>query len=1705
MSSNYYLYNPADNLALAQAILLANSDNGMSYVIPYEEKGNGTPAQPLGAILYAIERFDLQAGGQITNRSGADLNKILTPGFVDHVKEMVKRSVQQAPPTGWQEADVDDPASQFTVLSVRGTPNLSTSLFENGIWRDADTSQTPRGNPNVAYGGTITDAVFVDFAGHFNQTPRVIGEQRISRGGKINSGTLYEHSPGDLPVAEDYGNPYSGLAIDATGKDVTLVNFSVTSQGFGRERGALDDLAFRSFAAGVPLQVRNGDVTLSGDVVIDQVTQVVSGAALFDGAIDVSGSDAKATFDNAHIYLGAVRGYESLIHADNDASLQFTDSTVYGFASSNSTAPNLPSPGLLWADFESKDAVGIQHLVSVDQGASLGFSNTTLLREEPWSPQGAEEQILNAKGKIGNWDGNDYDNISEGEIAVGSGSDLTIEDSTILGSIVVRASAGNVSVKDSQIAGKPVGDLSGSLVQLDGGNITIDNTLIDSLDVNGGAGGNGTLALGSDVHVLSTNTPDGVPVTTRSDYTGLGSFAAPSQSTQLSAWADKDTSAANPSGGSREPAKVNFQFFGPQSTSKTAANLSRELTSFISEPSPPTVDASGARIHTVRLSFSEPVIGLDRSDLEQALGSAARADGWQVTAAPLSRDGGSTWTATIQAPATSGSNQPIQLLAGAASSTFSSTLPSLASNTLTLQSAQAGGAPGGGSGTGPHITSVVASFGSLLDASEQANPQTITVFTEDVLNGSTLELSLNGTTYTSQAVNNQASFVLPPADLALLPAGIDQLQVTGTSNGVTIPAATQSFSVDGAAPAAIPHITSVAPSFGASLDRSELAAAQTLAVTTTGIEAGQVLTLQIDGKSAPAAVSGGSVDAAGTASFNLPVSVLSSLKPGLHQFSVSGSNQSGTAAPPAALSFSAEGPQSVTPHVLSIVPAFGGSLSATEAATDQTVQISTEGLPDGAPINLLLFGKTYTATITSNAASFTLPSADLQALPVGTDLLSITQPSSTTTVPLPSAQQSFTVEGSTPVPPPHILSITPAFGVLLDPSEAASDQTVEVRTDSFASSGSSLSLGLNGVTYTPSSVAGDRATFLIPTTDLTGLATGVQSLQANGSSGGVTAPELTLAFTVGAATSTPAHITGIAPSFGSLLDATEAASNQTVVVSTDGIADATTLLLLLNGNRLSADVSGSKANFTLSSGLLSALNPGLQTIDVIESGNTAVSSQFTFSVESPTPVVSPHVISIVPSFGGVLSAREAQVNQTILVGTEGVEDGQPVTLSGAGLNLTETVNGGQASFTLTPAQLGALPQGLDTIQVKVSNAAGVAAPTGTQSFAVEGQSFIPSPHFTSIAASFGSLLDATEVSNAQSVVVTTEGVPDSTALTLDINSTVTYTASVSGNTATFLIPAGDLSGLNAGVDLLQVSGTTTTGTTIPSMSQAFSVDGPAPSNTPHFTSIDPTFGAVLDSSEAATNQTIGVISTGLTDGQVLQMQLNGIQYTASVSSNNASFTIPAAELQALPRGTDTLLVNAPGTATPQGSQSFTVTAPSSGGGSTGCCCTTTGGDDLLIKGGSGADTLTGGSGDDTISGGQGDDIIRGCSGDDTLSGGKGQDTLRGSSGDDLLKGHTFHDTLHGGSGDDTLIGGKGQDILIGGKGSDTFQLSKGNDTIRDFSITNGDVIDAPNNLNLQLIQRDDHLLLKDSDHNIKTRLLNINRDDLLSYQPELLG
>lgn len=542
-------------------------------------------------------------------------------------------------------------------------------------------------------------------------------------------------------------------------------------------------------------------------------------------------------------------------------------------------------------------------------------------------------------------------------------------------------------------------------------------------------------------------------------------------------------------------------------------------------------------------------------------------------------------------------------------------------------------------------------------------------------------------------------------------------------------------------------------------------------VATSGLEAGRQLTLELDGAS-NSAISGGVVQANGEASFSLPASVLASLNGGLHRFRITGSNAAGAAAPPAELPFSADGTHNiaVTPHVLSIVPSFGAVLSTLEATSDQSVTVTTENLNNGDQLQLSLYGKNYTANINNNSASFTLPSADLQALPSGTDFLSISGPISPAgAAQLATIQQSFTKDGTTALQP-HILSITTAFGHVLDLTEAGTDQTVTVNTDHFGSSGS-LTLSLAGKTYSPTSFSNGVGSFTLPAADLAALSAGTTSLAVNGSAAGLSAPELLYGFVVDKTNTPPLvpAITSIAPSFGAVLDRNERTNAQTVVVSTRDIADNQILSLTLNGQTYNANTSANQASFAIPATDLQALPSGLSTLRVTPSGQNTPAAEFTISSEAPALASTPHVLSIVASFGAVLTVAEAQQQQTVSVSTEGVENNQPLLLTSSnGLILRGTVNNNQAVFSLTPQQLQSLPVGLDSLSVAVANQAGVQAPAASISFAVDGLPTAALPHIDRITPSFGSLLDSTEVGRDQQVLVDTTGFSNGDLLALSL-------------------------------------------------------------------------------------------------------------------------------------------------------------------------------------------------------------------------------------------------------------------------------------------------------------------------------------------------
>lgn len=113
------------------------------------------------------------------------------------------------------------------------------------------------------------------------------------------------------------------------------------------------------------------------------------------------------------------------------------------------------------------------------------------------------------------------------------------------------------------------------------------------------------------------------------------------------------------------------------------------------------------------------------------------------------------------------------------------------------------------------------------------------------------------------------------------------------------------------------------------------------------------------------------------------------------------------------------------------------------------------------------------------------------------------------------------------------------------------------------------------------------------------------------------------------------------------------------------------------------------------------------------------------------------------------------------------------------------------------------------------------------------------------------------------------------------------------------------------------------------------------------------------------------------------------------------------------------------------------------------------GEDNVLTGGPCAVTLDGRGGNDTLDrfaydgpplgcegkpmvlkGGTGNDSLRASTNDDRLIGGAGNDKLESRSGDDVLRGGAGRDRLDAGSGKDRLIGNAGRDSGLGGKDRD---------------------------------------------------------------------
>ena len=348
--------------------------------------------------------------------------------------------------------------------------------------------------------------------------------------------------------------------------------------------------------------------------------------------------------------------------------------------------------------------------------------------------------------------------------------------------------------------------------------------------------------------------------------------------------------------------------------------------------------------------------------------------------------------------------------------------------------------------------------------------------------------------------------------------------------------------------------------------------------------------------------------------------------------------------------------------------------------------------------------------------------------------------------------------------------------------------------------------------------------------------------------------------------------------------------------------EGSTVLITLNGKTYSAIVDSS-GNWQTSIPLadLQALGDGDSytiTYEITDlAGNVSTSSSdFTVNLTAP-------IITVNPLTGDdVLNSAEIQLDQVLSGTTENIAAGQTVTITLGGQTWYAVVQGdGSWSVTLPSGDLLALGNGPGTITVRVVDKNNQTITSNHPITVDTAQSGI------AIAiVSTDDYLNAAEATQPLEVRGVTTVVGPSVSVLVEFNGK-TYTAVVdNAGYWSAVIPVADLAELKDGPR--QITATVTLGTQSASDEHILHV---AINHVPQPTLSTPFVDGILSAAERDIPQAISG-NTGISGaGQKVSVLLGGKTYTATVDSDgNWAITVPPADLQTLPQGSLSMIVNA---------------------------------------------------------------------------------------------------------------------------------------------------------------------------------------------------
>ncbi|WP_411704107.1 Ig-like domain-containing protein, partial [Edaphovirga cremea] len=642
---------------------------------------------------------------------------------------------------------------------------------------------------------------------------------------------------------------------------------------------------------------------------------------------------------------------------------------------------------------------------------------------------------------------------------------------------------------------------------------------------------------------------------------------------------------------------------------------------------------------------------------------------------------------------------------------------------------------------------------------------------------------------------------------------------------------------------------------------------------------GSTVTVNLNGKNYTS-----TVDADGSWSVSVPILDLNKLGQADYTVTVSGTSDIGNS-----VSRTANLLVDTALPTVAINPITSDDLlNLAEVSSGQTLTGSVNGAAAGDTVTLNLGGKEFTTTVQSDLTwSISVTSAELQAL--GNGALSVTASVTNTHGNTGTGSRDFMVDANLP----GLRVATVAGDDIINAIEH--DQSVNIGgTSSGMTPGAALVVTVNGQTYNASVLADGSWLTNVPAADVTHWPAGPVNITVTGQStagnpveiGHTVAVDLT---TVAVSINTVAG--------DNVLNAAEKGQDLVLSGSSQNVEAGQVVKVSFAGHSYNASVDAS-GNWTVTvpAANMGGVNDGdtnVQVSVINQAGNSASAAQ-NVHVDITAPTLTIDAIT----HDNIINAAEAG-DDLVISGTSSAQVGQTVTLNFNGTDYSATVgSNGTWSVNVPSADLSTLTEGTHIVSASVSDKAGNPASTD-KSVLVD----LTAPTVTIDLIAGDDILNSSELLQAQIVTGTSSGaVGDSVVLTIDGHS-YTTTLDASGNWSVG-VPASVISALTDGTSTVSVTITDKAGNA-GSATKDVTVNTVAPTLTIGDIAVDNVLNAIEKGQPLAISGT-----SNLADDTVVTVNLNGINYTATVSGGAWSVNVPVADLATLGEASYTVTASA---------------------------------------------------------------------------------------------------------------------------------------------------------------------------------------------------